>query len=114
MLFDEGAIAMSPSVISQPTNDKDILVYHLRFEATSVAEAAARGAYEGDNDLMMMLLALPGVAAINLTPYMIIVTKAALFSWEEIAPPLEEILKIFHASQVQLAAACNEIIKFRN
>ena len=95
-------------VTVQPTDDPNIKAYHTRFEMSSGPESGTRGNEESLSDFGRLILEIRGVSQVRVTPYVLLVTKAMLFSWGEILPKVEDILRGFVQSQKLIS---NDTIK---
>ena len=95
-------MASMAEITVQLTNDPNAWVYHTRFELASGFESGARGCSEEMGAFGKLILEIRGVVQVHLGPYMLLVTKAPLFTWPEIDPSIKEILKTFAISQRQI------------
>lgn len=89
----------------QNTNHPDTVVYHTKFEMVSETVAASRGDASELSGIPEMVLSIRGVMKVAVYPYLLSVTRAPMFDWKDIRPSVEEILRMFAASQKQLKEA---------
>ena len=89
-------------IVVNPTQDPNIVVYNTRFEMSSGPEVGCRGSAGELGAFGNLMLEISGVVQVHVHSYMLLITKAPLFSWDEIRPRVEIILKEFATSQRQL------------
>ena len=94
-------------ICAQGTGDPDMKAYHTRYEMSEKEEKGARGYEDGLGEFGRLFLCIRGIAAVSVYPYVILVTKAPLFTWEEVTPAVESILKDFIKSQKMLEKHLN-------
>lgn len=92
-------MATVAEITVQPTNDPNVKAYHSRFEMCEAPQAAAKGDAEGLDEFAKLFFGVRGVSRVTMSPYVLLITKAQLFEWEEISPGVEGILKDFVRSQ---------------
>jgi len=90
---------------TQPTNDPNMKAYHTRHVIASVAESGRRGTAEITSEFGSLLLNIDGVIQYHICPYVILITKANLFTWEEVEPKVNDLLVSYILSQRQLESA---------
>ena len=90
------------SITVQATTDPNMKVYHTRFEMSSGPEAGSRGDDEQVGGFGQLVLAIQGVSQVRVCPYILMVTKAPLFTWDEVEPNVVKLLKEFGRSQLEL------------
>lgn len=90
-------------IATQPTSDPNVKIFHTRFEMSAGPEEGTRG---NDAELgafgQMIMSQVRGISQLHVTPYILMVTKALLYEWEEILPHVEDLLKEFARSQKTL------------
>lgn len=86
----------------QSTQDPNTKAYHTRFELAEAVESGVRGDSTGLGEFGNMILEMRGVVQVQVSSYLILVTKAPLFNWEEIENSVTDLLKIFAISMRQL------------
>jgi Scaffold protein Nfu/NifU N terminal len=91
----------------QNTDHPDKVVYHTKFELVSENVTAIRGDSANVGGLPEIILAVRGVTKVAAYPYMLAITRAPMFDWNDIRPSIEEILVMFASSQKQLEGAVN-------
>lgn len=89
----------------QNTDHPDKVVYHTKFEMVSENVTAIRGDCADVGGLPEIILAIRGVTKVTAYPYMLAITRAPMFDWNDIRPGIEDILKMFASSQKQLEGA---------
>ena len=89
-------------VTSQSSNDPNIMVFHTRFEMSEGPEAGTRGHACELGEFGQLFLEIRGVSQVHVTPYVLLITKAQLFEWDEITPSVTAILEQFVRSQKPL------------
>ena len=92
-------------VAVQNTNDPNVRAYHTRFEMSPTPECGARGSAQELGEFGALFLEIVGVAQVQVSPYILLVTKAPLYAWDEIDPGVVAILKMAEISQRQLMEA---------
>ena len=97
--------AVQSDITMQQTEDPNTLVYHTKFEMTDVNQSAVRGNSFDLCEFGELVLSIRGVAKISVYPYLLAVTRAPMFNWDEIRPKIENLLKHFVISQRQLEDA---------
>lgn len=97
------------SVTSQQTENPNVKVYHTRFEMCSGPESGTRGDCDKLGPFGQIVLLISGVVKVDVCPYILVVTKATLYDWQEISPVVDQILSDFSKSQKQLAQVAEEI-----
>jgi len=82
-------------IATMPTDSPDAKVWKTRHEllVDRPSEAAFKHCGEGLTQLSQDILAIHGVESVQLFPYTLVVTKASLFSWNEIDGKVERALK---------------------
>lgn len=86
----------------QSTSDPNSRAYHTRFELSSKPETGMRGCSEELGAFGNLVLEVRGVVQVCVGPYVLLVTKAPLFEWDEVDASIQEILKTFVISQRQI------------
>ncbi len=89
-------------ILGQNTTDPNVKVYHTRYQLSEVRETGTRGDVAELGELGQIFLRMSGVVQVQVFPYLLIITKAELFQWDEISPPVEKILGQLVISQRQL------------
>lgn len=89
-------------VVVQGTNDPNTQVYHTRVQLSEEMESGIRGTDHNLGALGCLLLEVPGVVQVQVHCYLILVTKAPLYAFDEIRPKVEQILSTLVISQRQL------------
>ena len=92
----------------QHTTDPNVKVYNTRVELTGKPEVGFRGCADEVGAFANLVLEIDGVTQVQLGSYVLIVTKAPLYSWDEVQPKVRGLLETFVISQRQLAAAYAE------
>jgi hypothetical protein len=86
----------------QPTNDPNTNAYHTRYILSGTPESGSRGAVDDLGEFGRLILDIPGVVQVHVQAYVLLVTKAPLFDWDEVDSEVTKILVLFAASQKQL------------
>jgi hypothetical protein len=90
---------MVEDITIQPTENPNMRVYNTRYELSSSPEQGYRGASPELSEFGKLILAIDGVVSVTLGPYVLLVTKAPLFVWNEVEPKVVEILSELARSQ---------------
>lgn len=91
-------------VIMQLTQQPCMRLYNVRYELTdSAAEDGCRGSIENLGEFGHLVMEIRGIEVVRIQPYRIFISKAALFSWDEIEPSVIKLLESFNLSQDLLA-----------
>jgi len=98
-------MASTTQISVQPTNDPNMKAYNTRFEMASAPESGSRGNSDELGEFGRLILNIRGVAQVHVCAYVMLVTKAPLFEWNEIDPDIEKLLRMFAISQRQLEGA---------
>ena len=91
--------AVNEDVTIQPTSDPNQRVYNVRFEMASSPQQGYRGNCPELGPFGQLVLAIEGVVQVAIGPYVLLVTKAPLFSWNEVEPGVVHLLSEFVRSQ---------------
>ena len=89
-------------ITAQVTNDPNIKGFHTRFQMADAPEMGLRGDSSGLGAFGNLVLEIRGIVQIHVCPYVLLVTKAPLFSWDEVEPQVIGLLKQAVASQRQM------------
>ena len=73
-----------------------------------IHEGARKGMFEDISPLLQMLIDIPGIEAIDMFMYKFYVRKSSIFTWEEIDPKINQLLKC-----IPLACGEEEVIRER-
>jgi hypothetical protein len=92
----------------QNTTDPNVRGYHTRFGMVDAPESGSRGNSAELGAFGSLFLDIRGVAHVQVGPYILLITKAPLFSWQEIDPEVVKILKMAVTSQRQMQEAIGE------
>lgn len=98
-------MASTVEISVQNTTDPNVKAYHTHFELSDRIELGARGSSEEMSEFGRLVLGIRGIAQVYLGPYVLVITKAPLFDWSEIDPPIQSILSTFAISQRQIEDA---------
>ena len=81
-------------VVAGPTSDPNCRVYHTRFEISTEGLQGSRGDPSKStlSALGSMVLRMDGIIHVVEQNYMLMVMKAPLFSWDEVEPPIVNLL----------------------
>ena len=83
----------------QPTDNPNQRVYNLRYEMASAPEMGYRGNAPQLGPFGQLILEIDGVVQVAIGPYVLLVTKAPLFTWDEVHPQIEHLLAELVRSQ---------------
>ena len=87
-------------VLIQPTDDPDMRVYHVRDELTeSKSEDGCKGFEDELGAFGKLILGIRGVEVVRIQPYRFFVSKASMYSFEEIEPAICSLISSFVRSQ---------------
>ncbi len=89
-------------ILGQNTTDPNVKVYHTRCQLSEGREIGIRGEAAELGELGQIFLRIRGITQIQVFPYILMITKAELFQWDEISPGVEKILGELVKSQRQL------------
>lgn len=94
---------MSLQIQRSITPDPNTRAYFSREVLTTKDEGASRGGpHRPRSPFLATALEIPGVAVATVTPYALIISKAPMFSWEEIEPSLLRLLSAFNTGEGRL------------
>jgi len=68
----------------QPTENPNCRVYNTRYELSSVPERGYRGCPGELGAFGQLVLEVDGVVQVTIGPYVLVIDKAPLFSWEDV------------------------------
>lgn len=86
-------------LIVQNTVDPECRAVHTTYEMSEGPEEGCRGGTEGLGEFGRLFLEIRGVVHVRVFPYLILVTKAPLFRWQDVLPHVEKIVVDFVESQ---------------
>lgn len=89
-------------ITTQHTQDPNTKVYHTRYELTDKSESGMRGDDAELSEMGRLFLGIRGVVQVQMSTYVLLITKAPLFDWGEVEPAVGIILNLFVTSQRQL------------
>jgi hypothetical protein len=91
-------------ILAQPTHDPDTRVYHVKDRITDIRIAAAAG--DSDvSDLAQIFLDIDGVSGVRIDPYLVLISKAPLYEWDEVEGRVLDILKTHSTTRFYIDSA---------
>ena len=100
---------INPSVVKRVDDTcPDVIVYHTRFQMSTGMENGSKIDLRKLSDFGRMICAIPGIINVHVCVYQMVLTKAPLFSWQEICPCVDGLLANFSVSQTQMELAVLE------
>lgn len=102
-------------VIVQTTEEPCMRVYNVKYELTEkAAEDGCRGRVDELGSFGQLLCQIRGIEVVRVQPYRFFVSKAVMFSWDEIQPHILDLLQSLTASQKLLVENLDEVPRKNN